>query len=66
MFIIHLPKTIKVGDTIDCRINAEPAKVTWRDKETLVIGEDDAREVEAITDAGDLLMFVGGNARGEG
>jgi hypothetical protein len=29
MFFISLPHTIKIGDTVDCRINRKPAKVTW-------------------------------------
>jgi hypothetical protein len=28
------------GDTIDCRINGEPKRVTLRDESTLVIGPD--------------------------
>jgi hypothetical protein len=28
MFVLTLPKTVKVGDTVDCRINAKPARVT--------------------------------------
>ena len=28
------------GDTIDCRINGKPKRVTWRDEHTLVIEAD--------------------------
>jgi hypothetical protein len=28
------------GDTIDCRINGKPKRVTWRDEHTLVIEPD--------------------------
>ena len=35
MFALNIPSTF--GDTIDCRINGKPKRVTWRDKHTLVI-----------------------------
>ena len=35
MFFISLPKQFKIGDTVDCRINLRPARVTWRDADTL-------------------------------
>jgi hypothetical protein len=35
MFPINIPSTF--GDTIDCRINGKPKRVTWRDEHTLVI-----------------------------
>jgi hypothetical protein len=48
MFMIHLPIAVGVGDTADVRINGEPARVTWRDEETLVIEPDDARSILRI------------------
>ena len=42
MFFIGLPN-IRIGDTINCRINHVPAQVTWREADTLVIEPDDAR-----------------------
>jgi hypothetical protein len=45
MFVIHLPTTVRIGDTHDCRINQKPARVTWRDAETLVIEPGDARRI---------------------
>jgi hypothetical protein len=30
MFMMTMPKTFKVGDTADCRINAEPARIMVR------------------------------------
>jgi hypothetical protein len=34
MFVIHMPKTLKVGDTVACRINGEPQRqregAAWR------------------------------------
>ena len=34
----NIPSTF--GDTIDCRINGKPKRVTWRDEHTLVIEAD--------------------------
>jgi hypothetical protein len=45
MFMMHMPEDFKIGDSVDCRINGEPARLTWRDKDTLVIGEDDVRAI---------------------
>jgi hypothetical protein len=45
MFIVHMPKDFKVGDTADCRINSILQRVTWRDETTLVIEPDDARTI---------------------
>jgi hypothetical protein len=59
MFTISLPDTHNVGDTMDCRINGSPAKLTWRDKDTLVIGENDARKILMIQPGDNgLNMFV--------
>jgi hypothetical protein len=38
MFALNIPPTF--GDTIDCRINGKPKRVTWRDEHTLVIEAD--------------------------
>jgi hypothetical protein len=63
MFMINMPKTFKVGDTWECRINGEPEQVTWRDENTLVIGLDDARTiVTRQSDGGDLVCFICGDA----
>jgi hypothetical protein len=45
MFMIHMPKSFKVGDTADCRINKIPQRLTWRDEDTIVIEPDDARTI---------------------
>lgn len=45
MFFISLPKQFKIGDTVDCRINLRPARVTWRDADTLVIEPADPRAI---------------------
>jgi hypothetical protein len=58
MFIIPMPKTFKVGDTADVRINGRPERVTWRDAKTLVIEPDDARYILAVNPGpGDLDTF---------
>jgi hypothetical protein len=45
MFVMHMPESFKIGDSADCNISGEPARLTWRDKDTLVIGNDDARTI---------------------
>jgi hypothetical protein len=45
MFVISLPPSVRVGNTVDCRINKKPAHVTWREAQTLVIEPDDARRI---------------------
>jgi hypothetical protein len=66
MFMIHLPNSVKVGDTVDCRINAEPKQVTWRDADTLVIEPDDARHILLAAPEGDLICFMCADADGSG
>lgn len=58
MFVISLPKTVGIGDTVDCRINTEPAKVTYRDANTLVIEPGDARQIVFCNEGSDLITFV--------
>jgi hypothetical protein len=63
MLIINFPRSFKLGDTADCRINGKARRVTWRDKHMLVIEPDDARPIVAQQDdGGDLICFVCGNA----
>jgi len=62
MFHIDLPASFKIGDTADCRINRKPARVTWRDKDTLVIEPDDARAIFHTQIDGDLRAFACGDA----
>jgi hypothetical protein len=45
MLILNLPKTFKIGDTIDYRTPNETVQITWRDAETIVIEPDDARTI---------------------
>jgi hypothetical protein len=43
-------------------INREPARVTWRDKDILVIGDNDVRKIITSNDEGGLLCFICGDA----
>jgi hypothetical protein len=47
----------QIGDTADVQINGKPAKVTWRDKDTLVINSDDVRQIDRYRSSSVLLMF---------
>ena len=65
MFFLSLPTSVKIGDTVDCKINGAPRKVTWRNAETLVIEPDDARRIVMIDQVGDnLRSFVCSDADG--
>jgi hypothetical protein len=66
MFMINLPKSTKIGDTVDCRINAAPARVTWKDRHTLVIEPGDARRILLAEPDGDLICFMCADADGSG
>ena len=48
MFPLNIPSTF--GDTIDCRINGKPKRVTWRDEHTLVIEADPYATAPVDTD----------------
>jgi hypothetical protein len=63
MFLMTMPKTFKIGDTAECPINGEPARITWRSRSVLVIEPDDARDILRVDtdDRRDLLDFVCGD-----
>jgi hypothetical protein len=48
MFALNIPSTF--GDTIDCRINGKPKRVTWRDEHTLVVEADPYATAPVDTD----------------
>ena len=48
MFALNIPSTF--GDTIDCRINGKPKRVTWRDEHMLVIEADPYATAPVDTD----------------
>jgi hypothetical protein len=60
MFFISMPKSFKVGDTANCRINGENACLRWRDADHLVIEPDDVRPIIAIDREGSLTSFMCG------
>jgi hypothetical protein len=62
MFIINMPRDFKIGDTADCCINHEPARVTWRDADHLVIEPSDVRPIVGFAKEDDLLHFACGDA----
>jgi hypothetical protein len=62
MFCIAMAKSFKIGDTADCRINGQKARLHWRDADHLVIEPDDVRPILAINREGDLTSFMCGDA----
>ena len=66
MFMIHLPRSMQIGDTEDCIVNGKPKKVTWRDESTLVIEPGDARRILMAAPEGDLTCFMCADADGSG
>jgi hypothetical protein len=65
MFIISLPISTKIGDTVDVKINGEPARVCWRDDKTLTIEPHDHRAIYSTITDGDLTRFICGNGKDE-
>jgi len=62
MFVMTMPRTFKIADSADCRINKQPARITWRDANTLVIEPDDARVILGENRENDPLTFFCGDA----
>jgi len=62
MFVMHMAENFKIGDSADCRINGEPTRLTWCDKNTLVIGENDARTIVTTHIENGLRCFICGDA----
>ena len=63
MFMLTLAKTVRVGDTVECRINLKPARVT-REAAALVIEPGDRRAIVSIVDndnGGRTFIGVDGN-----
>ena len=56
MFALNIPSTF--GDTIYCRINGKPKRVTWRDEHTLVIETDPYATAPVDTDCQHPLLRV--------
>ena len=62
MFITQMPESFKIGDTAACQINGEPAQLTWRSPDTLVIGATDARHIVKTHTEDGMRVFVCGDA----
>jgi hypothetical protein len=63
MFMINMPTSFKVGDTVDCRINGKSARVTWRKPNELVIEPNDVRQIfHAEVGDNELRCFMCGDA----
>jgi hypothetical protein len=62
MFVMHMPESFKIGDTAACCINGEPAQLTWRSPDTLVIGGTDARHIAQTHVEDGLRCFICGDA----
>jgi hypothetical protein len=71
MLSIMIPSRHKIGDTVDVKINGEPAKLTWADARTLVINGTDRRRIfmhrEDMPDGAGKLChsFVAGDAQAD-
>jgi hypothetical protein len=58
MFTITMPWSFKIGDTADVKIYDEPAKLTWRDNDTLVIGDDARTILQRFEESGTQTFFA--------
>lgn len=70
MLTIMIPAHHKIGDTVDVRINFQPAKLTWADKDTLIINGTDRRRIhhcaKAIDGAGTKCWsFTAGDSQAD-
>lgn len=70
MFTIMIPAHHKIGDTADVRINMQPAKLTWADKNTLIINGTDRRRIhhcaKAIDGGGkECWSFIAGDTQAD-
>jgi hypothetical protein len=63
MFMITLPQTTKIGDTVDVKINAKPERLTYRDKDTLSYDGNNYKIVKKNR-VGDLIRYVCADADG--
>jgi hypothetical protein len=65
MLFISLPRSVRIGDTIACKINGEPVSVTWLDTSTLVIAPDHVRTIVDTRTDGARRHFTCSNAEGD-
>ncbi|HYT57856.1 MAG TPA: hypothetical protein VEQ38_24380 [Verrucomicrobiae bacterium] len=64
MFSIAMPESFKIGDTAAVSVNKKPATVFWRDADTLVLNDTDARRILHSYLNGDLRQFYCTDADG--
>jgi hypothetical protein len=62
MFVITTPADFKVGATAKCKINKEPARVTWRDATHLVIEPGDVRPIVVADRYSDRVELICGDS----
>ena len=62
MFHLSMPLTFSIGETAPVRINLEPATLTWRDADHLVINDDDIRVILTPEEDATLRHFCCGDA----
>ena len=62
MFHLSMPLTFSIGETAPVRINREPATLTWRDADHLVINDDDVRVILTMEEDDTLRHFCCGDA----
>ena len=63
MLILEIPLGFKVGDTMPVRVNGQETTLWWRDAQTLVLGENDARRILHLQENdGGVLSLVAGDA----
>jgi hypothetical protein len=62
MFHLSMPLTFSIGETAPVRINREPATLTWRDADHLVINDDDVRVILTMEEDATLRHFCCGDA----
>ncbi len=69
MFIMTLPNTTKIGDTVDVKINGQPERLTHRDATSLVVhnlyGDDAVHCIVKTNTDGALVRFICADADGK-
>jgi hypothetical protein len=65
MLIISTPKEFAQGSTITVKIDGNPATLSWRDHDTLIVDDTDAREIYQIIEEKGMLTFMCAGAAGE-
>jgi hypothetical protein len=64
MLFLQTPKEFAVGETQSVKINGEPTDVKWQDRDTLLVGPDDARAILHAQIDGPFRVFMCGHSGG--